>query len=125
LLVISTDTVLSLLLVSCEIFAALDRVLNVSELRDGRGSPVFVGCRRWMVFTDKIITINILGISLMQGIYTYIPETNHVPREHRVAAVLVLLFMVLISLVPALTPLYLYVSTFRSMCAVPNISVFL
>jgi hypothetical protein len=26
----------------------------------------------------------------------------------------VLLFMVLISLVPALTPLYLYVSTFRS-----------
>jgi len=26
----------------------------------------------------------------MQGIYTYIPETNHVPREHRVAAILVL-----------------------------------
>jgi hypothetical protein len=46
----------------------------------------------------------------MQGIYTYIPETNHVPREHRVAAILlllVLLFIVLISLVPALTPLYL------------------
>jgi hypothetical protein len=59
----------------------------------------------------------------MQGIHTYIPETNHVPREHRVAAILVLLFMVLISLVPALTPLYLYVSTFRSMCAVPNIDV--
>ena len=39
----------------------------------------------------------------MQGIYTYIPEKNHVPREHRVAAVLVLLFMVPISLVPALT----------------------
>jgi len=50
----------------------------------------------------------------MQGIYTYIPETNHVPREHRVAGILVLLFMVLISLVPTLTPLYLYVSTFRS-----------
>jgi hypothetical protein len=60
----------------------------------------------------------------MQGIYTYIPETNHVPREHRVAAILMLLFMVLISLVPALTPLYLYVSTFRSMCAVSNMSVF-
>jgi len=30
----------------------------------------------------------------------------------------------LISLVPALTPLYLYVSTFRSMCAVPNMAVF-
>jgi hypothetical protein len=24
----------------------------------------------------------------MQGIYTYIPETNHVPKEHRVAAIL-------------------------------------
>ena len=52
----------------------------------------------------------------MQRIYTYIPETNHVLREHCVAAILVLLFMVLISLVSALTPLYLYVSTFRSVC---------
>jgi hypothetical protein len=24
----------------------------------------------------------------MQGIYTYIPETNHVPREHCVATIL-------------------------------------
>jgi hypothetical protein len=38
----------------------------------------------------------------MQGIYTYIPETTYVPREHHVAAILVLLFMELISLVPAL-----------------------
>jgi len=60
----------------------------------------------------------------MQGIYTDIPETIHVPREHCVAAILLLLFMVLISLVPALTPLYLYVSTFRSMCEVPNMAVF-
>ena len=60
----------------------------------------------------------------MQGIYTYIPETKHVPREHCVAAILVLLFMMLISLVPALTPLYLYVNTFRSKCAVPNMAVF-
>ena len=60
----------------------------------------------------------------MQGIYTYIPETNDVPREHCVATILMLLFMVLILLVPALTPLYLYVSTFRSMCAVPNMAVF-
>jgi hypothetical protein len=45
----------------------------------------------------------------MQGIYTYIPETNHVPREHCVETILMLLFMVRISLVPALTPLYLYV----------------
>jgi hypothetical protein len=35
-----------------------------------------------------IIIIIILSISFMQGIYTYIPETNHVPREHCVAAIL-------------------------------------
>jgi hypothetical protein len=32
--------------------------------------------------------------------------------------------MVRILIVPALTPLYLYVITFRSMCAVPNMAVF-
>ena len=71
-----------------------------------------------------IITIIVLGISFMKGIYTYIPETNHVPKEHLVAAILLLLFMVHISLVPTLTPLYLYVSTFSSMCAVTNMAVF-
>jgi hypothetical protein len=38
--------------------------------------------------------------------------------------VLSFLFMVSISLVPALALLYFYVSTFRSMCAVPNMAVF-
>ena len=42
----------------------------------------------------------------MQCIYTYIPETNYVPREYGVAAILLLLFMVLISLVSALNLLY-------------------
>jgi hypothetical protein len=50
----------------------------------------------------------------MQGIYTYIPETNHVPRDYIVAAILSLMFMASISLVPALALLYFYVSTFRS-----------
>jgi len=35
----------------------------------------------------------------MQGIYTYIPETNYVRREYCVAGILLLLFMVRISLV--------------------------
>ena len=60
----------------------------------------------------------------MQGIYTCIPETNYVPREYSVAAILLLLFMVLISLVLLLNLLYFYISTFRSMCAVPNMAVF-
>ena len=60
----------------------------------------------------------------MQGIYTYVPETNHVPRENSVSAILSLLFMVSISLVPALALLYFYIRTFRSMCTVPNMAVF-
>ena len=60
----------------------------------------------------------------MQGIYTHIPETNYVPRQYSVAAILLLLFMVLISLVSVLNLLYFYTSTFRSMCAVPNMAGF-
>jgi hypothetical protein len=43
-----------------------------------------------------IIIIIIIGkdtISFMQGIYTYIPETNHVPKEYNVADILSLLFI--------------------------------
>jgi len=71
-----------------------------------------------------IIIIIIIIIYFMQGIYTYIPETNYVPREYSVAAILLLLFMVLISLLSVLNLLYFYISTFRSMCAVPNMTVF-
>ena len=60
----------------------------------------------------------------MQGTYTHIPETNYVPREYVVAAILLFLFMVLISLLAVLNLLYFYISTFRSMCAVPNMVVF-
>ena len=35
-----------------------------------------------------IIVIIILCICFMQDICTYIPETNHVPREHCVATIL-------------------------------------
>ena len=43
----------------------------------------------------------------MQGIYTCIPETNYVPREYSVAAILLLLLVVLISLVSVFNLLYL------------------
>ena len=56
--------------------------------------------------------------------YTYIPETNYVPREYSDAAILLLLFMVFIYLVSVLNLLYFYISTFRSVCAVPSMAVF-
>jgi len=42
----------------------------------------------------------------MQGICTHIPQTNYVPREYSVSAILLLLLMVLISLVSVLNLLY-------------------
>jgi hypothetical protein len=73
---------------------------------------------------DKIVVviIIIIIISFMQGIYTYIPETNYVPREYSAAAILLFLFMVHTSLVPVLNLLHFYISTFQSMCAVPNMA---
>ena len=71
------------------------------------------------------IIIIIIIISFVQGNYTYIPEKNYVPREYSVAAILLLLFIVLISLVSVLNLLHFYISTFPSMCAVPNMTVFL
>ena len=70
-----------------------------------------------------IIIIVVVVISFMQGIYTHIPETSYVPREYTVAAILLFLFMVLISLVSVLNLLYFYISTFRSTCAVPIIII--
>ena len=89
-------------------------------------------CKNWRLSFSKyyvesiiiIIVIIIIIISFMHGIYTYIPETNYVLREYSVAAILLLLFIMLISLDSVLNLLYFYISTFRSMCAVPNMAVF-
>ena len=70
-----------------------------------------------------IIIIIIIIISFMKVIYTYIPETNYVPRKYSVAAILLLLFTVLISLVSVLNLSYFYISTSRSKCSVPNMAV--
>ena len=61
-----------------------------------------------IIIIITIIIIVIVIISFMQGIYTYIPETDYVPREYSVAAILLLLFVVLISLVPVLNLLYYF-----------------
>jgi len=105
---------------------ALERAVeNEANLR-----TIFVPADKASVISSIIIIIIklkiiiIVIISFTQGIYTYIPETNYVPREYSVAAILLLLFMVLISLVAVLNLLYFYISTYRSMCAVPNMAVF-
>ena len=49
---------------------------------------ILLYCNILFIIIIIIIIIIILGTSFMQGIYTYIPETNHVPREHCVATIL-------------------------------------
>jgi len=44
-------------------------------------------------FIIIIIIIIIIVISFMQGIYNYIPETNHVSRVYSVSAVLYIKFV--------------------------------
>ena len=39
-----------------------------------------------------IILIIIIIISFMEGIYTYTPETNHVPREYSVSANIITIY---------------------------------
>ena len=78
----------------------------------------------FMFVETKFIIIIIIIISFMQSIYTDISETNYVPREYSVAAILLFLFMVHTSPAPVLNLLHFYISTFRSICAVPNMAVF-
>ena len=46
-----------------------------------------------------IIIIIIIIISFMQGIYTYIPETNYVPREYSVAAIISIIIIIIIIII--------------------------
>ena len=80
-------------------------ILNPVDLQIFHGNIIFY---YYYLITTIIITIIIIIIIIniiiffMQGIYSYISETNYVPRESSVATILLLLFMVLISLVSVL-----------------------
>ena len=44
-----------------------------------------------------VIIIIIIIISFMQGVYTYIPQTNHVPREYSVSAIVINIYGVYVA----------------------------
>jgi O-antigen/teichoic acid export membrane protein len=74
-------------------------------------------CAVYVLTIIIIIIIIITTISFMQGIYTYIPETNNVPKEYNVAAILLLLCMVPISLVCVLTLQCTFALALSEVCA--------
>ena len=61
---------------------------------------------------------------LLYAVYPHTYSPDSVPKGYIVAAILALLFMVPLSLVPAFALLFFYVSTSRTLCAVPNMAVF-
>jgi hypothetical protein len=54
-----------------------------------------------------IVIVIIIIIPFMQGIHTYVPETNHVSRVHSAAAIPRVLLMVHIALSAILNPFVL------------------
>jgi len=71
-----------------------------------------------------IIIIIIIVITLMKGIYNYVPQTHHVSTVRTAAAILQLQFMLHVMLFLMLNVLHFYISTFRSVCAVSNMADF-
>ena len=61
-------------------------------------SSLLVSLSIIIIIVIIIIIIIILVITFMQGIYNYIPETNHVSRVYSVAAVLYWLFVLRVML---------------------------
>jgi len=56
--------------------------------RAATGTGIYIIIFIIIIIIIILIIIIIIGISFMQGIYSYIPETNHVPTEHCVASIL-------------------------------------
>jgi hypothetical protein len=81
----------------------LYHVFLYTVLLPGLGMLIWCGLLSHQIIIITTIIIIIITISFMHCIYTHIPETNPVPKQYNVAANLSLLFMVPISLVPALT----------------------
>ena len=74
---------------------------------------------------EDIIIIIIPVITFMQAIYSYVPETNSVSTVYSVAAVLYLQSLPHVMLFrPCNMFCTFYISTSRSLCAVPNVAVF-
>jgi hypothetical protein len=72
---------------------------------------------------SKSFIVIILVITFMQGIYNYIPETNHVSRVCNVAAILYLQFMLHVMLF-RMWNMHIYISTLHNICAVSNMADF-
>ena len=88
---------------------------------------VSLHCLYWLAAincaNDSAIVIIIIIIGYLIFIYSYAREIYHVSRVYNVAAILWLQFMAHVIILPTLNVVYFYISTFRSVCAVPSMAV--
>ena len=90
-----------------------------------REQPLYNFYTSYCIFKVLLLLLLLyIIVYFIQGSHTHIPETNHVPRGYTVTDILSLLFMVPLSSSCVGSVVLLRVSTFRSMCAVPNMAVF-
>ena len=83
------------------IFRSIRAVSNMADFSSSLMTFFQLCCSG--IFRMLLLLLLFINIpSFMYGIYTYIPETNPVPRGHTVAADLSIHSLVLISYVPAL-----------------------
>jgi len=52
-----------------------------------------------VIIVVVVIIIIIIIVSFMQGIYTYILETNYVPREYSVAAIIIIIIIITVIII--------------------------
>ena len=74
----------------------------------------------WWQWWRRFLMLFLFIITIMQGIYNYIPKTNNAPREYNVTTILWLQFLVPVMLYPLMNVLWCCICTFWSMCAVPS-----
>jgi hypothetical protein len=81
---------------------------------------------RIIIIIIIVVVVVILVITFMQGIYNYICGRNRFSTVYNVAAVPYLQFglQVIFCISPTKYILNVYISTFRSMCALPSMAVF-
>ena len=72
-----------------------------------------------------MIIIIIIIHHFNMGCYNYIPETNPVSMLYNIGTVLILRFMLHAMVFPNIKVSYSCISTFRSICAVHNVAVFM
>jgi hypothetical protein len=95
--------------------------MNTQMTRAGTTISFEIITFRLLLFLLLLLTL--LSITCMQGIYNYIPETNHVSRVHSIAAVLYSQFVLHVMLFRPLNMLHTFTSALSAVRAVPNMAV--